>query len=76
MHDITMNMNIGKARAIFDQIDSDKYTEDEKAVAIYIVMAMETKNSVTKESMVNAMRWMWNLLWKVDDIHTGKDGEV
>ena len=50
MHDITMNMNIGKARAIFDQIDSDKYTEDEKAVAIYIVMAMETKNSVTKAS--------------------------
>ncbi len=35
-------MNAGKAMAIFMQIDSDKFTDEEKAEAIYVVMKMPT----------------------------------
>ena len=36
-------MNIGRAVGIFKEIDSDKYTSEEKAEAIFDVMNMETK---------------------------------
>lgn len=53
-------MNIGKARTVFENINSDKYSETEKAIAIYRVMHMETHNSVTKDSMLKVIRWLWN----------------
>ena len=53
-------MNIGKAMAIFHNINSDKYSETEKAMAIYRVMHMETHNSVTKNSMLKVIRWLWD----------------
>lgn len=53
-------MDIGKAMAIFHNINSDKYSETEKAMAIYRVMHMETHNAVTKASMLNVIRWLWD----------------
>lgn len=53
-------MNIGYARAVFDNINSDKYSENEKALAIYTIMNMETHNSVTKGSMLKVIRWLWD----------------
>lgn len=61
-------MNIGKACAIFTQLDSDKYTDDEKVMAIYEVMNMETHNSITKKQLIQAIRWLWyaNYKWASD----------
>ena len=53
-------MDIGKAMAIFNNINSDKYSVNEKAMAIYRVMHMETHNSVTKASMLEVIRWLWD----------------
>jgi hypothetical protein len=47
-------------RPLEDWMDgSDKYTEEEIITAIYYVMNMETHNGVTKEKLVNAIKWLW-----------------
>lgn len=58
-------MNIGKACAIFDQINSDKYTEQEKLNAIKQVIEMPTHNGVTKYKILNAFRWFFD--WAVEE---------
>lgn len=58
-------MNIGKACAIFDQINSDKYTEQEKLNAIKQVIEMPTHNGVTKYNILNAFRWFFD--WAVEE---------
>ena len=53
-------MNTGKARAVFENINSDKYSDILKAMAIYRVMHMETHNAVTKTSMLEVIKWLWD----------------
>lgn len=53
-------MNIGKAIAIFKDINNSEYSEFDKALAIYMVMDMETHNSVTKASMLEVIQWFWD----------------
>ena len=53
-------MNIGKATAIFLNLDSEQFTDEEKATAIYEVMNMPTHNSINKVSMIKALKWLWN----------------
>ena len=59
-------MNIGMARAIFDNLDDCKTPMEEKGLAIRKVIDMESHNSVTKDQMLKAMDWMWNQIfeWK------------
>lgn len=58
-------MNIGKAVAIFEQIESDKYTDIEKGEAIYRVMNMPTHNSITKKQILKTLKYMWNLCYEL-----------
>ena len=58
-------MNIGKARAIFDNIENASESAEEKGMAIHIVMNMGTHNSVTKASMLKVIRWLWNLAFEL-----------
>lgn len=60
-----MRMNNGKARAIFDNIENASESIEEKGEAIYIVMNMETHNSVTKDSLLKVIRWLWNLAFEL-----------
>ena len=53
-------MNIGKACGIFRQIESDKYTDIEKTIAIDSVLNMETHNGVTKDEILRAFKWFLN----------------
>ena len=53
-------MKIGNARAVFENINSDEYSEIGKAMAIYRVMHMETHNAVTKASMLEVIKWLWD----------------
>ena len=66
-------MNIGKARAVFENINSDKYSEILKAMAIYRVMHMETHNSVTKASMLEVIRWLWDRQFELVE---GEDDDI
>lgn len=60
-------MNIGKAIAIFEQLDSDEYTIEEKGLAIHLVLSMETTNSITKQKFKEALAWSWNQLFELKD---------
>lgn len=61
-------MNIGKAVAIFEQLDSDKYSDEEKAIAIYEVMNMSTHNSVTKANMLEAIKWLFDKCYEIMEV--------
>lgn len=60
-------MNIGKAIAIFKQIDSDKYTDIEKGVAIAKVLDMEFDNCIFKRDMHKVIEWLWNRCFKWEE---------
>ena len=60
-------MNIGKACAIFQQIDSNKYTDIEKGEAIRQVLKMPTHNSVNKDTLLNVIKWLFNQMYEVND---------
>lgn len=53
-------MNLGKGRAIFEQLESEKYTNEEKIEAIGLVANMETHNSITKNMLLTALKWLFN----------------
>ena len=53
-------MNVGKACAIFEQIKSERYTDEEKLLAIHEVIEMPTHNGITKDTILNALKWLWN----------------
>lgn len=53
-------MNIGKANAIFENIESDRYTEEEKLIAIKMVLNMPTHNGIKKDTILNAFRWLYS----------------
>lgn len=53
-------MNKGKAMAICLQINSEEFTDEEKAEAIYLVMNMPTHMSITKDNMIEVIKWLWN----------------
>jgi hypothetical protein len=60
-------MNIGKACAIFLQIESDQYTDRDKEVAIYLVMNMPTHNGITKDSMLRVIKWMFAQNYTIEE---------
>ena len=47
-------MNVGKACAVFEQVESDGYTDEEKLIAIEMVLDMP------KDTILKAFRWLWN----------------
>lgn len=53
-------MTRGNAKLVFDNINSDEYSDSVKALAIYEILNMETHNSVTKNSMLKVIRWLWD----------------
>lgn len=53
-------MNLGTAQTIFENIDSDKYTVEEKCLAIYMIMNQDTHNGVRKADVLKVLRWLWN----------------
>lgn len=60
-------MNTGKAVAIIKELNSTSFTDEEKFEAIFTVADMETHNSITKDSLVNGIRWIKNLCEETED---------
>lgn len=65
-------MNIGKAVAICENLDSEEYSLEEKALAIHEVMNMPTHMSVKKDTLVGMIKWLWNFNLEVSESHNGK----
>ena len=53
-------MNFTKAFAVFMQIDSKEFTEDEKNEAIHDVINAATINSITEKQVLNVVSWLFN----------------
>lgn len=51
-------MSTGTACWIFEQIEQEIYSDEEKMEAIRIVVEMETHNAIKKAEMVTAIRWL------------------
>ena len=54
-------MNIGKARALFEQVASGEYhgsTVGECLEAVKIVLDMETHNSISKKMIISVCKWL------------------
>ncbi len=67
-------MKVGKAMAIVKQIERDKYTDIEKAHAIYLVMNMPTHMSITKDELIKVIKWLWHHSWEYKE-ETESDAE-
>lgn len=59
-------MKIGKACAIFLQIDSDEYTAKEKGQAIYEVLKMPTHNGINKDVMLSVIKYLFGMVYEVE----------
>lgn len=59
-------MNHGKAAAIFHNINSPEWTDEEKGTAIKIVAEMETHNGVTKAAMLEVIKYLLGLCFEED----------
>lgn len=60
-------MTLGDAYIIFQNIESDKISTEEKAVAIHKIINMETHNSVTKAMMLKVIRWLLELSFDIQE---------
>ena len=61
------NMSFGTAYMIFQNIDIPDFSIDEKGTAILKIISMETHNSVTKASMLKALRWLLELSFAITE---------
>ena len=53
--------------AICQNINSNIYTDEQKAEAIYIVMNMATHNSFSKAKMIELIKWLWHSAFEWND---------
>lgn len=53
-------MNVWRAVEIVEQIESDKYWDSEKLEAIKRILSMETHNSIRKDTIIKALRWLFD----------------
>jgi hypothetical protein len=63
---IKYDMDVGTALGIFSNIEDDRHSDKEKAIAIYLIMSRKSSiNEVLKADMMNVIRWMWNKLFRI-----------
>nr|DAW62943.1 MAG TPA: hypothetical protein [Caudoviricetes sp.] len=60
-------MKINTACKIFLQVNSDKYTDEEKGTAIYEVLKMPTHNGITKDAMLKVIEYLLNLAFDIPE---------
>ena len=59
-------MRYSEACAIFENIDTEEFTDEEKSYAIYMVMHMPTHNSITKKAMLAVIKWLFYRAFDVE----------
>lgn len=61
------NMTIGTAVGIFQNIDWEDIHDEEKGTAILMVLDMPTHNSITKEKMLQVIRYLLRLAFDFEE---------
>lgn len=57
-------MTIATAFALFRDIQNPGFSDLEKGRAIQVVMDAATHNSITKNDMLQVIRWLWNMVFE------------
>lgn len=60
-------MNIGQARTIFEQIFDDKYSDEEKGMAILQVLNA-TGGNIRKERYRQVVAWLWGKCFRIEEV--------
>lgn len=60
-------MKLSEAIHIFETINSDEYTDEEKCQAIYDVMLMPTHNSISKSAMLGVISYLLEMVVEWQD---------
>lgn len=60
-------MSVNKAVAIFTNINSNNFTDDEKAIAIHQVVNMATHNAIKKDDMLVVIKFLWDKLYEIQE---------
>lgn len=60
-------MRINTACEIFLQIGSEKYTDEEKGMAILEVLKMPTHNSISKPAMLEVIGYLLSLAFDIPE---------
>jgi len=60
-------MSVNKAVAIFTNINSNNFTDDEKAIAIHQVVNMATHNAIKKDDMLAVIKFLWDKLYEIQE---------
>ncbi len=53
-------MTNGIAVAICKDIRSEKYSVNEKGLAIHQMLSMATHNGITKQELIDVLMWLWH----------------
>lgn len=57
----TLNVSLSQAHSIFkERLDDDSIPIDTRTIAVRQVAQMETHNSITKDELVGALRWIFD----------------
>lgn len=65
-------MNIGKAVAICERLDSEEYSIEDKLIAVHEVMNMPTHMGVKKDTLIGMIKWLFDFHLEVNDSHRQK----
>ena len=57
---IKMDMKFAEALAIAYDFSNDKYTDEERLKAIYMIKDAPTLNSISKDKLQNALNWLFD----------------
>jgi len=68
-------MNIGKACAICNDINHCGLSDDEKGLAIYTMMNMETHNSITKKTLLDIIKYLFQLCFDVEKMENIRNAD-
>lgn len=64
-------MKTSYAIQIIKNIANENISDNEKALAIYEVMNMPTRMSITKAELVNALIWLWHQAYHFEKVEKG-----
>lgn len=60
-------MSVSKAMIIFTNINSNAFTDEQKAIAIHQVVNMATHNAIKKDDMLEVIRFLWDKLYEIEE---------
>ena len=66
-------MRVGRAVGIASDITSERFSDKEKAEALYVVISHDRFNEMKKDAMAEVIKWLFRRCFRVRENRTGKE---